>query len=75
MTMARYAQRPKAEPADGLIALRWDERRKRWDATFSDRQGRVLWAGFSENRVPVDASVAPALGRALIGELDSLLPF
>lgn len=75
MTMARYAQRPKAELPDGLIALRWNERFKRWEVTVSDRHGRLLGSAVSTNRVGLIPEVGAGLVVAVVSELDRQLPF
>lgn len=75
MTMARYAQRPKAELPDGVITLRWNDRFKRWEVTVSDRHGRLLGTGISGNRVGLLPEVGMGLARAVINELDRQLPF
>lgn len=75
MTRDRYAQRPKAEPPDALISLRWDGRRKRWDATLTDRHGEVLATRVIDTTLELGWYEARELLVALALRFESMLPF
>jgi hypothetical protein len=61
--------------ADGLLALRWDGTRKRWEVTFTDRHGRCLARDHAETTVEVDAVVAAECVKAVRRALERMLPF
>lgn len=75
MINAQKAARRRAAAPDANLSLRWDDARKRWEATLTHRQLGVLGVVHVETTVPMDRATGALLLGHVRSALEGMLPF